>query len=193
MKRRILGVLAAAGIMGLLGTATAAAPSVAPAASEPQSAVGTFDLQVTFGLVSNPFTCPADVLPPDVPPAATECRARTSTASVRGLGTVSLTYTWPLGVGPPTCPTDFAKPLAATGRLSVAGKGEITFTLAEGARCVLLDALPQNEPQELTITGGTGRFAAAFGRGTVAGRSTAGALEARRGPARSMSLVSSST
>jgi HYR domain len=106
-----------------------------------------------------------DVLPAGVPPAATECRARTSTVSVRGLGTVSLTYTWPLGVGPPTCAADFAKALAATGRLSVAGKGDITFKLAEGARCVLLDGLPQNEPQEFAITGGTGPFAGVAGRG----------------------------
>jgi hypothetical protein len=153
-------------------TLVTAATAAGPAASEPQAAAGALDLQVTFRLVSNLFACP-----PDVPPAATECRARTSTVSVRGLGTVSLAYTWPLGVGPPTCARpDFAKALAAKGRISVAGKGEITFTLAEGSRCVSLDALPQNEPQEFTITGGTGPFAGAAGRGTVAERSIGGGV-----------------
>ena len=158
-------------------TLVAAATAAGPAASEPQAAAGALDLQVTFLLVSNPFACPPEVLPADVPPAATECRARTSTASVRGLGSVSLTYTWPLGDGPPTCAADFAKALAATGRLRVAGKGEITFTLAEVARCVRLDVdLPQNQPQEFTITGGTGPFAGAAGKGTVAARSIGGGV-----------------
>jgi hypothetical protein len=145
-------------------------------ASEPQAAAGALDLQVTFRLVSNLFGCPPDVLPPDVPPAATQCRARTSTASVRGLGTVSLTYTWPLGVGPPACAADLARALPATGRLSVAGKGEITFALAEVAQCVPEAGFPQNRPQEFTITGGTGPFAGAVGRGTVAGRSIGGGV-----------------
>lgn len=160
----------------LLTILVVAATAAAPAASEPQAAAGALDLQVTFGLVSNPFACPPDVLPADVPPAATaECRARSSTASIRGIGTVSLTYTWPLGLGPPTCAADFARALAVTGRLGVAGKGEITFTLAEAARCVLYGVdLPQNEPQEFTITGGTGAFAGAAGSGTVAQRSIGG-------------------
>jgi len=161
--------------LALVGTGASAAAAVAGTEGS-QAASGTLDLQVTFGMVSNLFACPPDVLPPGVPPAATECRARTSTVSVRGLGTVSLTYTWPLGVGPPTCAADFAKALAATGRLSVAGKGDITFALAEGARCVPIATLPQNEPQEFTITGGTGPFAGAAGRGTVAGRSIGGGV-----------------
>jgi hypothetical protein len=169
MSCRWVGIVLA---LALVAAATAAGP----AASEPQAAAGALDLQVTFRLVSNPFACPPDVLPPGVPPAATECRARTSTVSVRGLGTVSLTYTWPLGVGPPTCAADLARALPATGRLSVAGKGEITFALAEVAQCVRLDELPQNEPQEFTITGGTGVFAGAAGRGTVAGRSIGGGV-----------------
>jgi hypothetical protein len=97
---------------------------------------------------------------------------------VRGLGNVSVTYTWLLDVGPPTCPeaadeynlARFAKPLASTGRLSVEQKGEVTFTLAEGTRCVPLFVPLFAEPpyeQEFTITGGTGLFAAASGRGKV--------------------------
>jgi hypothetical protein len=81
-------------------------------------------------------------------------------------------------VGPPTCAAFLAKALAATGRLSVAGKGEITFALAEAERCVPSDAFPfpQNEPQEFTITGGTGPFAGAAGKGTVAARSIGGGI-----------------
>ena len=89
-----------------------------------------------------------------------------------------MAYTLPLDVGPPTCPAAadepynlarFGKPLATTGRLSVAGKGEVlTFTLAEGARCAPLFVGSTDWPeQEFTITGGTGPFAAASGRGMV--------------------------
>jgi hypothetical protein len=158
----------------LLVVVAAIAP--APAASEPQGTTGALDVRMSFRLLSNPVTCPLDVLPANVPPEATECRARSSTASVRGLGKVSLTYTWPLGVGPPTCATDSAKALRATGRLSVEGKGVIAFTLAPAARCVPYNALPQNEPQEFTLTGGTGRFADAAGSGTVAGREIGGGV-----------------
>ena len=108
---------------------------------------------------------------------ANECRARTGNTVVRGLGTVTETYTWPMGVGPPTCATDFAKALPTTGRLVVHGKGAITFTLAEGPRCVGYGAgppEPQNEPQELTITGGTGLFATASGSGKLEARALAG-------------------
>jgi hypothetical protein len=178
--RRLRTVVVVVGLVVgivLAFTLITVATAVGPAASGPQAAAGTLDLQVTFRLVSNLIACPPDVLPADVPPDTTECRARTSTVSVRGLGTISLTYTWPLGVGPPTCAADFAKALAANGRLSVAGKGEITFTLAEGARCVRFGVDPvQNEPQEFTITGGTGVFAGAAGRGTVAKRSIGGGV-----------------
>ncbi len=106
-----------------------------------------------------------------MPPNTTECHARTPWATVSntvpGLGSLSeTTYTWPLGMGPPTCPADLGKPLATTGWLTVAGKGDITFTLAEGARCVGYGAA-WNEPQEFTITGGTGPFAGASGSGKV--------------------------
>jgi HYR domain len=73
-------------------------------------------------------------------------------------------------VGPPACPTDFAKPLTTIGRLSVPWKGETIFiTFAEGARCLPFEdgwKDLQHEGKEFTITGGTGAFAAASGRGT---------------------------
>ena len=160
----------AALVLGL--TLVFAATAAAPAASEPQLAAGSLDVQARFDLISFGAACPADA-----PQAATECRARTGYGFVRGLGSVSVTYILPLDVGPPTCPpaldepynlARFAKPLAATGRLSVEGKGEVTFTLAEGARCVPLFVEPSPyEPQDFTITGGTGPFAAASGRGMV--------------------------
>ena len=122
----------------MLGLTLVAATVAAPAASEPQAAAGSFDLQATFDLMSMSVPCPADV-----PPATTECRALTGWSGdiighlVQGLGWVSeATYTVPLGLGPPACPAGFGKPLATTGRLIVEGKGEIAVAVSEGARCV---------------------------------------------------------
>ena len=158
----------------MLGLSLIAATVAAPAASERQAAAGNLDVQARFDLIWYGVACPGGV-----PPEATECRAHIGDGFVRGLGNVSVAYTSPLEVGPPTCPAAadepynlarFAKPLATTGRLSVAGKGDvIIFTLAEGAQCVPLFVEPLfNEwQQEFTITGGTGPFAAASGRGKV--------------------------
>jgi len=161
--------------LALVGTGASAAAAVAGTEGS-QAASGTLDLQVTFGMVSNLFPCPADILPSGVPLDTTQCRDRTGTGFARGLGSVSETYRWALAFGPPTCPPNFNKPLAAIGRLSIAGKGEMSFTLAEGARCVLDVGITQNEPQEFTITGGTGAYAAASGRGTVEQRSIGGGV-----------------
>jgi hypothetical protein len=65
------------------------------------------------------------------------------------------------------------KPFATTGQIVVANKGEIDFALAEGA-CVQEEPV-RNEPQQFTITGGTGIYQGASGRGTV-GRSLGGGL-----------------
>ena len=152
----------------LLTVFVVAATAVAPASSEPHAAAGTLDLRATLRLISDFAPCPANV-----PAGTTECRARKGTSVVRGLGPASETYTWPLAVGPPACPADFAKPLATTGRLVVAGKGEITFAVADGAQCVRLEPV-RNEPQELTFTGGTGRFAGASGSGKLEARAISG-------------------
>jgi hypothetical protein len=122
---------------------------------------GTLSLRGTLDLVSTQVQCP-----PQAPPAA-ECRARTGAALVRGLGSVSETYTWFFRMGPPTCPLDVGKPLATTGRLVVVRKGEIHFALADGARCVAQEPI-ENEPQDFTITGGTGTYEGASGSGTLA-------------------------
>jgi hypothetical protein len=154
----------------MLGLSLIAATVAAPAASERRAAAGSTDFQVELGVTSTSVPCPADV-----PPTATECRTLTPTGWVPGLGIFSeTTYTLPFGMGPPTCPADLGKPLATTGRLIVvedgggylARKGEIAFTLAEGARCVGVESA-WNEPQEFTITGGTGAFAGASGSGQV--------------------------
>jgi hypothetical protein len=149
-------------VLGL--TLVIAATVAAPAASERQAAAGSLDFRQSFALTSTSVPCPAEV-----PPNTTECRALTVQTSypVPGLGWVSeSTYTLPLGLGLPTCPADLGKPLATTGRLIVAGKGEIAFALSEGARCVDSEEAWE-EPQEFTITGGTGPFAPASGRGTL--------------------------
>jgi HYR domain len=150
-------------VLGL--TLVIAATVAAPAASERRAVAGSLDFQVSFfPLMSASVPCPADV-----PPNTTECRALTVQTNypVPGLGSVSeSTYTLPLGLGPPTCPADLGKPLPTTGELIVAGKGEIAFALSEGARCVVSEEAWE-EPQEFTITGGTGPFAPASGRGTL--------------------------
>ena len=92
--------------------------------------------------------------------------ARTEQARVPGLGGVTATYVWLFRVGAPTCPSNLAKPLATTGRLAVLGKGELQFALADGAACVDVEPV-RNEPQQFTITGGTGIYAGASGSGTV--------------------------
>lgn len=149
----------------LLGlTVVVAATVAAPAASEQQAAAGSFAFQVALDLTSTNVACSADM-----PPNTTECRAVTVQFGypLPGLGLVSeSTYTLPLALGPPTCPAGLGKPLATTGRLSVAGKGELAFALSEGARCVDSEEAWE-EPQQFTITGGTGPFAAASGQGTL--------------------------
>jgi hypothetical protein len=150
----------------VLGLSLVAATAAAPAASEPRAAVSSIGFEAEAGLTSTAVPCPADV-----PPNATECRTHILIGSL-SLGSSprtswlsATTYILPLAVGSPTCPAGLGKPLATAGRLAVEGKGEITFTLAEGTRCVGSDAW--NESQELTITGGTGAFAAASGTAAV--------------------------
>lgn len=180
MHRTVIAALGL-GLAAVAIVATAATAS-APAASERQAAPGSLGVQVRFDLSSSEVACPAGL-----PQSATECRARTGNGFVRGLGSVSATYTLPLEVGPPNCPAaadppynlaSFAKPLATTGRLSVAGEEEITFSLAEGARCVPVFGGHDYDPpeQEFTITGGTGPFAEASGKGMVE-RSVYGGVE----------------
>jgi hypothetical protein len=141
------------------GVSRAAAPGTATAS--PRFVAGTLNLQATVGVTSNPAVCP-----PEAPTGAIECRARTGTAQVPGLGSVSEIYLWSYGAGMPSCPASLVKPLATTGRFVVAGKGELHFALAQGARCVDIEPV-RNEPQDFTITGGTGSYQGASGSGRV--------------------------
>ena len=145
-----------------------AARTAAATGAGSRLAAGGLDLRATFSMASLGVECPA-VLPPDA-----ECRARTAVGLVRGLGRVSEIYTWFFTFGAPNCPPELAQPRATTGRLVVAGKGEIRFGLADGARCVELEPV-RNEPQEFTITGGTGLYQGASGSGRLNGRTWAGA------------------
>ena len=147
------GVAVALGLFVALVAATASAPFAA----------GTLNLRGTVRVSSAPVDCP-----PDAPPE-TECRARTATGRVQGLGRVSVTYLWSFGPESPSCPPTLVKPLATTGRIVVGGKGEFRFALAHGAQCVDQTAQEPvfNEPQSFTIIGGTGIYESASGSGTV--------------------------
>ncbi len=147
----VLALVAGVGGAAAPGTATASSTLVA----------GAVTLQATTGVTSTSVVCP-----PDAPAGAIECRARTGTARISGLGSVSEIYHWSYGAGTPPCPSTLVRPLATTGRFVVAGKGELHFAIAQGARCV--DAEPvRNEPQDFTITGGTGVYQGASGNGKV--------------------------
>lgn len=145
-------------LVTLVATAVAAGAGI-PSGQGAAVATGTLELRASLKLVSNLGACPPGV-------AADACAPRTGEGSVSGLGRVSETYTWSFRMGPPTCPEGLGKPLAATGRLVVAGKGEIHFAVADGARCIEQEPL-RNEPQDFTITGGTGRYDGASGSGTL--------------------------
>ena len=152
-----VGVAAALALVACVGRA--AAPDTATAS--PTFIAGNLRFQGKLRLTSTGVACPREA-----PSDAIECRARTGSGSISGLGGVSATYLWSYGAGSPTCPATLVKPLATTGRLVIAGKGEINFALAQGARCVDVDPV-RNEPQDFTITGGTGSHQAASGSGNV--------------------------
>ena len=146
-----VGVVAALALVAGVSGATASTTFVA----------GVLNLQGTLRLISTGVVCP-----PEAPSGAIECRARTGSGTIPGLGVVSETYLWSYGAGSPTCPATLVKPLATTGRLVVAGKGEINFVLAQGVRCVDVDPV-RNQPQDFTIIGGTGSYQGASGSGNV--------------------------
>ena len=159
-------------LVGLTTAVAGTAASVDAPSSSPLAA-GTLNLRGTLRMVSTSLAA----CPREAPADASGCRARTGKGSFPGLGGVSESYNWFYRLGPPTCPSpDVGKPLATTGRLVVAGKGEILFALADGKRCVEEEPM-RNEPQDFTITGGTGAYEGASGNGTF-DRSLSGGLGA---------------
>jgi hypothetical protein len=149
--------------MVALGTAAGAAVVfLVTTGSSAPSAFGSLNLRGSLQLVATGVECP-----PDVRSDPTECLARTGKGAVSGLGSVSETYIWVLREGPPKCPASLAKPLATTGRLVVAGKGEIRFALTDGAKCLPLGPAQENQPQDFTVTGGSGIYEGVSGSGTV--------------------------
>jgi HYR domain-containing protein len=144
-------------VVGLFAAATGSA-MVSDAAADRQAATGTLNLRASLSVLSEPSACPQGA-PPDA-----DCRTRTGRGNVQGLGSVSENYLW--SYASPGCPTNLVKPLATTGRIVVAGKGELQFALVEGAQCVDQEPV-RNEPQNFTITGGTGAYASATGSGMV--------------------------
>jgi HYR domain-containing protein len=131
---------------------------VVDASSSKTLATSNLDLRATLLTDSVEVRCPAQA-----PPQAL-CRARSGRSRIRGLGNVSSSYTWLAAAG--DCPAPLVKPFPTSGRLVVAQKGEIDFALAGGA-CVEQEPV-RNEPQQFTITGGTGIYQGASGQGTVA-------------------------
>jgi HYR domain len=148
-------------VRALLATSVGTIAFLLTASSSAPFAAGTLNLRGSLRVVSASVQCPAEA-----PPGVAECRARTGEGLVSGLGSVSESYTWLYRMGPPACPPNLGKPLATTARLVVVGKGEIHFALAEGARCIDLEPM-RNEPQDFTITGGTGAYEGASGSGTL--------------------------
>jgi HYR domain len=145
---RRLSVVATAGAVAFLMNASASRPSV----------TATLEFRATLATSSPAGPCPSGA------PQDAECHARTAVARVRGLGNITSSYTWFFAHG--DCPALQVKPFATTGRLVVAQKGEIDFALADGARCVEQEPV-RNEPQQFTITGGTGIYQGASGQGTA--------------------------
>jgi HYR domain len=152
-----VGVVAALALAA--GVSRTAAPGSATASAT--FVAGSLSLQGALRLTSTGVACS-----PEAPSGAIECRARTGSGSIPGLGSVHETYLWSYGVGSPPCPSSLVKPLATTGRFVVAGRGEISFALAQGARCVDVEPV-RNEPQDFRITGGTGSYQGASGSGKV--------------------------
>ena len=145
-RRRV--VRKALGFLGMfVATVVAAGAGAVSGQSAAVSGTGTLELRASLRLISNLGVCPPEI-------TADACAPRTGAGPVPGLGSVTETYTWSYRMGPPTCPSGVGKPLATIGRL-VAGKGEIRFAIADGARCIDQEPL-RNEPQDVTITGGTG-------------------------------------
>jgi hypothetical protein len=160
MRRRFslaLSALLGAAIL-VTGASTADAEPAITVTEVSTFSTSTLDVRATLLTGSVEARCPAQA-----PPNAI-CRARSGTSRIRGLGKVISSYTWFAAAG--DCPAPLVKPFPTSGQIVVAQKGAIDFALAAGA-CVEQEPV-RDEPQQFTITGGTGIYQGASGQGTVA-------------------------
>ena len=149
----------------LIGLAVIAAAPLGAADLRSTTTTGTLELRAVLRLESV-LGVPC---PPDVPPGYL-CAARTGAGTVPGLGRVTDAYTFRTDQAPAGCPPQTVKVPGYPVRFAVAGKGELQVTLAENPEC-----LPEgggqfsgrDAAQDFTITGGTGIYAGASGRGRV--------------------------
>ena len=117
---------------------------------------GSLTLHGELSMTSTPGSCP-----PNPPPGASLCAARTGSGIIPGLGRVTETYTF--FVDEDSCAPGL-KVLATTAHLEVAGKGAIELSLGQAPDCVpsaLIVSLA------FTVTGGSGIYAGASGGGTL--------------------------
>lgn len=103
--------------------------------------------------------------PPETP-SIIECHPREGKAAVAGLGSVSESYLYRVDTAPAGCPAGSFKVLSTTGRFIVAGKGEIQLAVGESPDCHTLENVLA-PTRSFTITGGSGTYAGASGRGTL--------------------------
>ena len=159
-RRRLAG-LAASLVAALLAAGSAVAVSDATATRHAATRVtASLDLRSTLKATSLGIDCPSGT------PSDASCRARSDRGLIRGLGSVTATYIWYFTASGGNCPSDLVKPFATAARIVVAGKGEIHLAILPGEHCVDVEPV-RNEPQAFTITGGSGAYDGATGRGLL--------------------------
>src|SRR3954467_7892400 len=106
MRKALLMAAVTAALLASVAYAGNGARTVKPPARSP---AGTLNLHALLNLVSNSVTCP-----PEVPPDAVDCRARTGTGLVPGLGRATEIYTWFYRLGRPPRPGGLPQPPRTT-------------------------------------------------------------------------------
>ncbi len=146
----------------LLSVALIAATAVAPASSEPQSAVATLSLNAVLHVEARRFVaCPPNTA------INIECVTRSGQGKMPGLGEVSVaSYMYVIDLVPAGCPLGQTRVLASSMTLAVAGKGEIDVATAPTGCLEGSEGRP-NTVQSFSITGGSGIYAGATGGGTL--------------------------
>src|SRR4029453_2936953 len=83
-------------------------------------------------------------------------------------GAVTEAYSYFVHNGPPLCSEGNEKVLDYPVRWVVANRGEVEVAVAGAPRCIVASPAVESVTQSFTVTGGTGIYAGASGRGTVA-------------------------